>query len=83
MKRTVRLVAEEPGRPHSKARMFAYGFRAIALLAGTSEKTVRRSVARGELDPASLASVVRFVNERPRNDREQVSEGQPTGSGRA
>ena len=61
MKRTVRLVAEEPKRRGGKARLWAFGLRAIARAAGVSEKTVRRA-AGTEFDPAALAEVSRYVS---------------------
>lgn len=69
MKRTVRLVSEEPERRNGKARLFAYGIRAVAKLAEVNEKTVRRAAANGlKLD--SLASVLAYI-ERQRDERHE------------
>lgn len=65
MRRSVRLVAEQPARKGSKARLFAYGFAAIADLSGVSEKTVARAINRNDLNPQSLISVVNFISKRP------------------
>jgi hypothetical protein len=72
VKRTVLLVSEEPTRRNGKARLYAYGIRAIAEVIGTSAKTVRRASGR-DFDPASLASVLRFVNERQSHERHQAT----------
>lgn len=61
MKRTVRLVSEEQARRFGKARLYAYGLRAVAQVAGVSVKTVSRERDAGRLDLGSLASVVAWV----------------------
>lgn len=64
LKRKVRLVAEEPSRLNGKARLHAYGARAVASVAGVSVKTVRRDAISGRIDLASLESVRRWITER-------------------
>lgn len=63
MKRAVRLVAEEPARRNGKARLHAYGIRAVANVAGVSTKTVRRA----NVNLASLRAVTGFILERNAN----------------
>lgn len=59
--RIVSIVSEEPQKRGGKARLWAFGLRAIAKAAGVSEKTVRRA-AGTEFDPAALAEVSRYVS---------------------
>lgn len=61
MRRHARLVTEEPAKRAGKARLYAYGFRAIAAAAGCYEKTVRNAVQAGKLDPQNLRAVSAFV----------------------
>lgn len=64
MKRTVRLVAEEPSKRNGKARLYAYGAKAIADVAGTAVKTVVRATETGKLNPHSLESVREWTTKR-------------------
>lgn len=61
MRRTVRLVNEEPSKRDGKARLSAFGLRAVASLAGVSLRTVRRAAKAGELDMGSLAGVSGWI----------------------
>lgn len=79
MRRSVRLVAEQPARKGSKARLFAYGFAAIADLSGVSEKTIARAINRHDLNPQSLFSVLSYVNAKTYAQRTPDQPG-PAGS---
>jgi hypothetical protein len=48
------------GRP----RLWAFGYPDLAALFGMSDGGVRMAVARKQLDPTDLASIVKFYNER-------------------
>ena len=67
--RQLRLVDEEPFRSHGKARLFAFGFRAIANLSRASLITVKRAHLSGKLDCNSLESVIKWI-EQQRHDRD-------------
>ena len=61
MRRTVRLVNEEPSKRAGKARLSAFGLRAVASLAGVSLRTARRAAKAGDLDMGSLAGVAGWI----------------------
>ena len=48
------------GAPRGGRRTWRYGYAELAALIGESEDAVRQAVARGTLDPASLASICSF-----------------------
>jgi len=81
VKRTVLLVAEEPVLRNGKARLYAFGVRAIAAAGGVSEKTVRRAIVNGTLNPSSLGCVLRFLTERENHERPSKS-GQAARNGK-
>lgn len=63
-RRLVTPVAEEEMAAASKARLFAYGLRAVGKCCGMSAHRVRMAAKRKELDMASLHSVVNFIAKR-------------------
>lgn len=62
--RAARPVEEEPRRAGSKARLYGYGFRAIATAAGCSLRTVQAAFADGTLEPGSLRAVLAWIVKR-------------------
>ncbi len=69
--RRVRIVTEQGAKPRSKARLSAYGMQALATVAKCSTDTVQRAVAAGKLDMASMESVLMWVGERKKINRER------------
>ena len=62
LRRTIILVQEEPTKENGKARLYAFGIRAVASLAGVSLKTARRAETAAELNLGSLRSVLAWVS---------------------
>lgn len=72
-RRQFRIVAEEPYRKGGRARLFSYGYRAIALLAMCNERTVRNAVKARQLHCESLADVMRWVEHRTHYPMQTIS----------
>lgn len=53
-------------RRAGKARLYAFGFVAVAAVAGCDEKTVKRALRRGTLDMNSLENVLDWIVARQR-----------------
>ena len=62
LRRTIILVEQEPTKANGKARLYGYGIRAVASLAGVSLKTARRAETAAELNLGSLRSVLAWVS---------------------
>ena len=62
LRRTIILVEQEPAKANGKARLYGYGIRAVASLAGVSVKTARRAETAAELNLGSLRSVLAWVS---------------------
>lgn len=60
-RRYVTAVAEEGLTEKSKVRLYAFGPRAVAACCGLDERTVRRHHKTGEVDLASLKSVIAYI----------------------
>jgi len=69
--RRVRIVIEQGAKPRSKAHLSAYGMQAVATVAKCSIDTVQRAVSAGSLDMASMDSVLMWVGERKKINRER------------
>lgn len=62
---------EQGAKPRSKARLCAYGMQALATVAKCSTDTVSRAVAAGSLDMGSMDSVLMWVGNRKKINRER------------
>lgn len=60
-RRIVRIVKEQPDRRGSKAPLFAYGYGAVAKMAGVSVFTIKRHEKLRFINMQSLYSVLRYL----------------------
>ena len=82
-RRTVKVLEEQEDAKNSKSRLFAFGVKTIAKLAGSCVRTVQNDVRSGALKPESLRGIISYLEVKGRTrcqccgQRIQAKEARP------